>query len=91
MYEWTHTNSSIVERNDLAAFKRLPSFFRRYLFFLHSIKASHGSVMNFIMQERVKWTDVKPQEAPFRDPSTFSCSLGARYRIFDRCMSVQMS
>jgi len=53
--------------NRLEVFKRVPSDLRRYRFFLANIKASHGSVMGFIMRERVRWVDVAPNAGPFRD------------------------
>jgi hypothetical protein len=46
---------NIIKRNDLAAFQRLPSDLRRYLEYIYSIKLSHGSVMRFILEERLGW------------------------------------
>lgn len=57
--------------NDLAKFKRLPSDLRRYRAFIASIKESHGSVMNFIMKERVKWEDITPRATPFQNTSNY--------------------
>jgi len=67
-----HTNDN-TGTNDLAAFKRQPSDFRRYLAFLAKIKASHGSVLEFIMKERVKWTDTTPRAGPFQESSMIGC------------------
>lgn len=32
------------------------------------IKSQYGSVMNFILKERVRWTDLTPKAGPFEDP-----------------------
>jgi len=61
--------------NRLEIFKRTPSDLRRYRIFLAKIKASHGSVMGFIMKERVKWEDVTPNATPFQDDCTFTLAL----------------
>lgn len=33
------------------------------------IKEQYGSVMSFILKERVKWDDLKPKGKPFEFPS----------------------
>ncbi|CZR50956.1 uncharacterized protein PAC_00831 [Phialocephala subalpina] len=57
---WTQVQQ-IIKDNRLDAFQRLPSNLRRYLGYIYSIKKSHGSVMNFVLQERLKWKE--PVEA----------------------------
>ena len=43
-------------RNDLGALKRRPSDLRRYLAWTAETKAKYGSMMNYICQERLRWT-----------------------------------
>lgn len=57
--------------NQLERFNRLPSDLRRYLAYIAKIKEKHGSVMNFIVEKRLQWTDREPKDAdPFSDPDT---------------------
>ncbi|KAJ5369748.1 uncharacterized protein N7496_005840 [Penicillium cataractarum] len=46
----------IIARNDLGALKRKPSDLRRYLAWSAETKAQYGSMMNYICQERLRWT-----------------------------------
>ncbi|KUJ22754.1 uncharacterized protein LY89DRAFT_664550 [Mollisia scopiformis] len=49
------TVRSISASNRLDAFQRLPSDLRRYLAFMYTLKQKHGSVMKFILEERLQW------------------------------------
>ncbi|EKD13617.1 hypothetical protein MBM_08335 [Drepanopeziza brunnea f. sp. 'multigermtubi' MB_m1] len=46
---------SITASNALAAFQRVPSDLRRYLAYSHALRQTHGSVMNFVVRERLGW------------------------------------
>lgn len=46
--------------NRLEQFKRVPSELRRYRKYIADVKASHGSVMEFILRERLGWNGVVP-------------------------------
>lgn len=46
-----------VAANRLDLFQRIPSELRRYRRFLWELNREHGSVMNFIMKERVRWEE----------------------------------
>ncbi|KAK4181610.1 hypothetical protein QBC36DRAFT_66380 [Triangularia setosa] len=46
---------SKINANRLDLFQRLPSDLRRYHEFCYNIKLNHGSVMNFILSERLGW------------------------------------
>jgi len=46
----------IVTLNRLDLFQRLPSNLRLYLQYIHTIKRTHGSVMHFMLEERLHWT-----------------------------------
>ncbi|KAL8967771.1 MAG: hypothetical protein Q9183_002767 [Haloplaca sp. 2 TL-2023] len=57
--------------NQLDRFVRVPSDLRRYLEYNARLKKEHGSVMDFVVKERLKWTDLEPTgTAPFNDPET---------------------
>ncbi|KAL9601771.1 MAG: hypothetical protein Q9219_002261 [cf. Caloplaca sp. 3 TL-2023] len=61
----------VIEENRLDRFVRVPSDLRRYLEYNFQLKKDYGSVMDFVVQERLKWPDLKPQDAvPFNDPAT---------------------
>ncbi|KAH6709379.1 hypothetical protein BKA61DRAFT_614125 [Leptodontidium sp. MPI-SDFR-AT-0119] len=47
----------VIAINALDAFQRIPSDLRRYLAYNHYLKQKHGSVMNFILRERLSWTE----------------------------------
>ena len=41
---------------------RVPTDLRKYLEYTAKIKAAYGSVMNFVLKERLRWTDdLKPK------------------------------
>ncbi|KAL2165153.1 hypothetical protein VTH06DRAFT_449 [Thermothelomyces fergusii] len=55
-----------VAQNRLELFQRVPSDLRRYLGYTWKLRQEHGSVMNFILSERLKWTPpVAPRGRPF--------------------------
>ncbi|KAL8870097.1 MAG: hypothetical protein Q9174_003776 [Haloplaca sp. 1 TL-2023] len=61
----------VIEDNQLDRFVRVPSDLRRYLEYNARLKKEHGSVMDFVVKERLKWTDLNPTgTAPFKDPET---------------------
>ncbi|KAI9753419.1 MAG: hypothetical protein M1815_006212 [Lichina confinis] len=70
-----HTWDEVVElakinRPDL--YHRVPSDLRKYLAYNWKLKQEYGSVMNFILQERLHWTaPVRPRGAvPFAEAET---------------------
>lgn len=55
-----------VAQNRLELFQRVPSQLRRYLEFTWKLKQDHGSVMNFILTQRLQWTlPITPRGKPF--------------------------
>ncbi|KAK0748179.1 hypothetical protein B0T21DRAFT_259202, partial [Apiosordaria backusii] len=46
---------SKIRQNRLDLFQRFPSDLRRYHEFCYNIKLQHGSIMNFILSERLGW------------------------------------
>ena len=54
--------------NHLELFRRVPSELRKYRKYIARIKDDYGSVMDFILKERVKWAEVVPKGAPFQCP-----------------------
>ena len=57
-----------INRPDL--YHRVPSDLRNYLAYNWKLKLQYGSVMDFILQERLHWTaPVRPRGSlPFADP-----------------------
>ncbi|KAI0176770.1 hypothetical protein BJ166DRAFT_7278 [Pestalotiopsis sp. NC0098] len=57
----------IVAENRLGAFQRLPSDLRRYLAYTSKLKHVYGSVINFVLRERLGWQvpTAPGGEAPF--------------------------
>ena len=55
-----------VAQNRLELFQRVPSDLRRYLGFTWKLKQDYGSVMNFILTQRLCWTlPITPRGRPF--------------------------
>lgn len=46
-------------------FHRLPSELRRYRQFTHRITKEYGSILNFIVNERLQWKTMEPKGRPF--------------------------
>ncbi|KAH8423153.1 GIG1 family protein [Aspergillus melleus] len=60
----------IVRTNRIDLFQRVPSDLRKYLEYKERIIASHGSILRFIIKERLRWgegavEDLKPKGRPF--------------------------
>lgn len=58
----------VQETNDIGKFQRLPSDLRRYLEYMYRLKQEFGSVMNFVLTERLHWDQqngLKPRGEPF--------------------------
>ncbi|KAI9370443.1 hypothetical protein BJX61DRAFT_535636 [Aspergillus egyptiacus] len=60
----------IVEANQIDKFQRLPSDLRKYLEYKEEIVAKYGSIMRFVVKERLRWgegtaDDLKPKGRPF--------------------------
>ncbi|KAL4878389.1 hypothetical protein BJY04DRAFT_195913 [Aspergillus karnatakaensis] len=60
----------IVETNRIDQFQRLPSDLRKYLEYKERIVAEYGSIMRFVVKERLHWgngtvDDLKPKGRPF--------------------------
>jgi hypothetical protein len=47
----------IIADNRIDRFQRQPSELRRYLLFAHKTKKTWGSIINFILNERVQWKE----------------------------------
>jgi hypothetical protein len=55
-----------VAQNRLDLFQRVPSDLRRYLAFTWKLRQDYGSVMNFILTQRLRWTPpITPRGRPF--------------------------
>ncbi|GAB7350171.1 hypothetical protein MBLNU459_g0835t1 [Dothideomycetes sp. NU459] len=57
----------IVRTNRIELFKRVPSDLRRYLGYTAKLKKDYGSVMHFVMNERLKWTGLVQTGSRFSD------------------------
>ena len=58
----------LIRTNRIDLFQRVPSDLRRYKAYVAKLKQEYGSVMNFVMAERLKWRDLVPQGEPFSNP-----------------------
>ncbi|KAK4105504.1 hypothetical protein N658DRAFT_122004 [Parathielavia hyrcaniae] len=55
-----------VAQNRLELFQRVPSELRRYMAFTWRLKQEYGSVMSFILTQRLQWTlPITPRGRPF--------------------------
>ncbi|KAL2127530.1 hypothetical protein VTI74DRAFT_10579 [Chaetomium olivicolor] len=55
-----------VAQNRLELFQRVPSALRRYLAFTWKLRQDYGSVMNFILSQRLQWSlPIVPRGRPF--------------------------
>ena len=62
----------IVSTNRIDKFRRLHSELRRYLEYTWKLKQRYGSVMRFIVEERLKWPTVQPESpVPFASPNDY--------------------
>jgi hypothetical protein len=64
------TANSTLGTNRIDQFQRVPSDLRKYLEYTAQIKAEYGSVMRFVVKERLHWgdgdtEDLKPRGKPF--------------------------
>ncbi|RPA78962.1 hypothetical protein BJ508DRAFT_416302 [Ascobolus immersus RN42] len=69
---------TIIAENRIADLKRVPSDLRRYLKWSEETKKEYGSIKDFILQERLKWTDLTP-----KDPVAFRCEEDTKILLND--------
>ncbi|RFU25663.1 hypothetical protein B7463_g10683, partial [Scytalidium lignicola] len=63
---WQELQKFIAD-NRLDIFQRVPSQLRRYLEYIWNLKLKYGSVMEFVLSERLKWEiPFKAEAAPFK-------------------------
>jgi hypothetical protein len=53
----------------------MPSELRRYRQFTHRLEKDYGSIMNFIVNERLKWGNMEPKGKPFELDGMCTCVL----------------
>ncbi|KXS93343.1 hypothetical protein AC579_4526 [Pseudocercospora musae] len=58
-----------IRENRLQLFQRVPSDLRLYREYCSKLIREYGSIMNFVLRERLRWHDVSPSGAPFSDPA----------------------
>ena len=52
-----------INRVDL--FRRVPSDLRKYRLHTHRLVKEYGSIMNFVVNERLQWDTMAPKGRPF--------------------------
>lgn len=60
--------------NDIGKFQRLPSDLRRYLEYMFYLKQKYGSIMDFVVSERLHWDQeggLKARGQPFECDGTY--------------------
>jgi hypothetical protein len=55
----------VAGTNRVDKFHRKPSELRRYRQFTHQLVKDYGSIMDFIVNERLKWESMAPRGKPF--------------------------
>lgn len=63
----------LIHHNRIDLFTRKPSDLRRYREYCDKLVKEYGSVMAFVMQERLRWEDLRPRGEPFADAGKFAC------------------
>lgn len=59
--------SQIVTTNKLERFQRVPSQLRRYKKFTYLTAQRHGTIADFVLNERLRWTaPIRPRGKPFQ-------------------------
>lgn len=58
----------IIRLNRIDLFHRVPSDLRKYRQYTHKLIKEHGSILNFIVKERLHWPDLKQRGTPFEYP-----------------------
>ena len=72
----------ILGTNRIDLFQRVPTELRRYLEFASQIKARYGSILRFVVRERLHWGDgddlsqLKPKGRPFEYDGSLSSFPG---------------
>ncbi|KAI1737320.1 hypothetical protein F4680DRAFT_218715 [Xylaria scruposa] len=65
VHTWPEVQKLILD-NRLELFQRVPSELRKYLEYTWKLKQEHGSVMNFILTQRLHWDlPITPKGDPF--------------------------
>ncbi|ORX97807.1 hypothetical protein BCR34DRAFT_160100 [Clohesyomyces aquaticus] len=57
--------TDIIRINRVDLFHRVPSELRRYRQYTHRLIKEHGSIMNFIVNQRLQWKTMTPKGRPF--------------------------
>lgn len=61
----------LIYGNRLDLFKRVPSQLRLYRAYCHKLVKEYGSIMNFVLKERLHWEDLNfSPSPPFANPGT---------------------
>jgi hypothetical protein len=64
---------TIIANNRLDLFQRVPSDLRRYLVYNWKVKQEYGSVMQFVLSQKLDWQHpIKAEAAPFKNPNDVS-------------------
>ncbi|KAF5878660.1 putative n-acetylglucosamine-induced protein [Botrytis fragariae] len=63
----------IIRTNRLDLFQRKPSQLRKYLEYCYAIKQTHGSMMRFILDEKLHWkeSELDARDAPFSNEDEY--------------------
>ncbi|KAB2570917.1 N-acetylglucosamine-induced protein 1 [Lasiodiplodia theobromae] len=63
-YSWEEVKD-IIKTNRIDKFVRKPSELRRYRHYTWELVRNYGSIMDFVLKERLQWTDLTPRGHPF--------------------------
>ena len=71
-YQTWQQVQQMIHDNRLDLFLRAPSDLRRYRGYCDKLVRDYGSVMAFVMQERLKWEDLTPKGEPVCEPGMYA-------------------
>ncbi|TGO76244.1 hypothetical protein BELL_0166g00030 [Botrytis elliptica] len=68
---------ALIRTNRLDLFQRRPSHLRKYLEYCYAVKQSHGSMMRFILDEKLHWreSDLCARHPPFSNEGEYKILL----------------
>lgn len=66
---WPNVQETI-RKNQIDVFQRTPSDLRTYREWSANVSKEHGSIMNFVVNERLQWPDLTPVGSNFENAGT---------------------
>jgi len=71
-----------IKTNRIDRFQREPGELRKYLQYTAKIKAEWGSIMDFVIKQRLQWTSLAPSGPPFSSPGMLDHDVSFSQRTY---------